>query len=128
MKSARRKKRKVIRKVRSKVKRAKRKEKRKIKRAVKKAKRQQKKIVKKSKKAIKRAKKAISKDKRLIQAKEATTAPTSAAVIRTCKKLVKAPKGSTDDAMMCGAVKKEGHCRYVEYARYCLRTCGSCIQ
>merc|ERR1711998_828747 len=100
-------------------------EKKVVKKAVKKAKKAAKKAKKKAKKMIKKVKKKIASEKKSVQVKEGK-AGSPGIVMRKCKKNVKAPPGSKDDATMCPTVKKEGHCNLVNYARYCLGSCGSC--
>jgi len=92
----------------------------------KKAKKEAKKEVKKAKRTIKKMKKKIAKEKSKIKKLEGTVKDPVAAMLVKCKKLVPAPNGSTDEAGMCKAIKKEGHCDFATYAKYCLESCGSC--
>merc|ERR1712070_710081 len=98
------------------------KEKKIVKKAKKIRKKKAKKIVKSAKKAVKKLQKKIAKEKKTIQKEEGKAGKPGG--MRKCKKNVKAPAGSTDAANMCSTVKKEGHCNLVQYARYCLASCG----
>merc|ERR1712124_200983 len=98
-------------------------EKKAVKKAVKKEKKKIQKEKKKEKKIIKKEKKKISKEKKQIRQMEAQ-AGSPKFITKKCKKLVPAPPGSKDAATICPAVKKEGHCKYLTYAKYCLKSCG----
>merc|ERR1711959_333664 len=106
-----------------KVKKAKKKEKKAIKKGAKKAEKKAKKAVKKAKKAVKKAKKKVMKAKKKVEIKTSLAGGTQ----KKCKKLVPPTKSSKDQASLCSTIKKENHCIYFDYARYCGRSCGSCV-
>merc|ERR1711934_455824 len=107
---------KKIKKAKKKVKKAKKKEKKAIKKGAKKAE-------KKAKKAVKKAKKKVMKAKKKVEIKTSLAGGTQ----KKCKKLVPPTKRSKDQASLCTTIKKENHCIYFDYARYCGRSCGSCV-
>merc|ERR1712070_855631 len=102
-----------------KIRKVKRKMKKKVRKAAKKAKRKEKKAMRKAKR---RGARAVRKAKKSAVVKSAAIAT----VVTLCKKLTPPTKGTKDGASMCGTVKKEGHCKYTNYARYCAKTCGIC--
>merc|ERR1711970_1241273 len=118
---------KVAKKDKKKVKKAKKKEKKvakKEKKVVKKAKKKEKKAIKKgAKKAEKKAKKSVNRAKKKVEIKTSLAGGTQ----KKCKKLVPPTKSSKDQASLCSTIKKENHCIYFDYARYCGRSCGSCV-
>merc|ERR1711934_779252 len=114
---------KKIKKAKKKVKKAKKKEKKAIKKGAKKAEKKAKKAVKKAKKAVKKAKKKVMKAKKKVEIKTSLAGGTQ----KKCKKLVPPTKRSKDQASLCTTIKKENHCIYFDYARYCGRSCGSCV-
>merc|ERR1712185_266029 len=82
------------------------------------------KAVKKANKAVKRAKKAVkAARKSVVKAKKKVEAKTSVAggTQKRCKKLVPPTKSSKDEAALCSTIKKQNHCSYFDYARYCAR-------
>merc|ERR1712138_278226 len=107
---------KVAKKEKKVVKKAKKKEKKAIKKGAKKAE-------KKAKKAVKKAKKSVNRDKKKVEIKTSLAGGTQ----KKCKKLVPPTKSSKDQASLCSTIKKENHCIYFYYARYCGRSCGSCV-
>lgn len=46
---------------------------------------------------------------------------------KVCKQLVPGNSDSKDEASLCGEIKKEGHCNFFDYARYCAKSCGTCL-
>merc|ERR1712046_350852 len=93
------------------------------KKKVKKAKKKEKKAAKKAKKAVKKAKKSVNRAKKKVEIKTSLAGGTQ----KKCKKLVPPTKSSKDQASLCSTIKKENHCIYFDYARYCGRSCGSCV-
>merc|ERR1711959_736158 len=114
---------KVAKKDKKEVKKAKKKEKKAAKKGAKKAEKKAKKAVKKAKKAVKKAKKKVMKAKKKVEIKTSLAGGTQ----KKCKKLVPPTKRSKDQASLCTTIKKENHCIYFDYARYCGRSCGSCV-
>merc|ERR1712046_43225 len=97
------------------------------KKVVKKAKKKEKKAIKKgakkAEKAVKKAKKSVNRAKKKVEIKTSLAGGTQ----KKCKKLVPPTKSSKDQASLCSTIKKENHCIYFDYARYCGRSCGSCV-
>merc|ERR1711903_287498 len=106
-----------------KIRKVKRKMKKKVRKAAKKAKRKEKKAMRKAKR---RGARAVRKAKKSPKKKAVVKSAAIATVVTLCKKLTPPTKGTKDGASMCGTVKKEGHCKYTNYARYCAKTCGIC--
>merc|ERR1712230_348325 len=120
MGKAKKKEKKVAKKEKKVVKKAKKKA---IKKGAKKAEKKAKKAVKKAKKAVKKAKKSVNRAKKKVEIKTSLAGGTQ----KKCKKLVPPTKSSKDQASLCSTIKKENHCIYFDYARYCGRSCGSCV-
>merc|ERR1711871_330031 len=68
-------------------------------------------------------KNAVEKAKQ--QAEE--TASAASGVAKLCTKLVPPNAESKDAAPLCAVVLKEQHCNYFDYARYCAKSCGTCV-
>jgi len=47
--------------------------------------------------------------------------------VKICKELVPPTITSKDEANMCEVVKQEQHCTFFDYARYCQKSCGTCL-
>merc|ERR1711865_674376 len=60
------------------------------------------------------------------KAQEATASVVSAKV-KMCKELVQPTMTSKDEAALCSVVKEEQHCSFFDYARYCAKSCGTCV-
>jgi len=60
------------------------------------------------------------------KAQEATASVASAKV-KMCKELVQPTMTSKDEAALCSVVKEEQHCSFFDYARYCAKSCGTCV-
>jgi len=46
---------------------------------------------------------------------------------KVCRKLVPGNSASKDEATLCLDIKKEAHCNLFDYARYCAKSCGTCL-
>jgi len=46
---------------------------------------------------------------------------------KVCRKLVPGNSASKDEATLCLDIKKEAHCNFFDYARYCAHSCGTCL-
>jgi len=101
------------------------KEKKAAKKATKKAKkatRAAKKVVKADKAAVKAAKKAVIRAQKNVEAKKSLATGHR----KKCRKNTPAPTGK-DEASVCAIVKQQHHCNYFDYARYCAKSCGTCV-
>lgn len=47
--------------------------------------------------------------------------------IKMCKQLVAPTEDSKDESSLCNTVFKEQHCSLFDYARYCEKSCGTCV-
>merc|ERR1711871_76741 len=47
--------------------------------------------------------------------------------IKMCKQLVAPTEDSKDESSLCQTVFKEQHCNLFDYARYCEKSCGTCV-
>jgi hypothetical protein len=93
------------------------------KRAIRNAKSRGKRSIKAAKAALKETEAALQRTEKAAEA-AGSVAGTAAKV---CKKLIPPNLGSKDDASMCATVAKENHCTFFDYARYCAKSCGTCI-
>lgn len=82
------------------------------------------------KRKIAAAKSALQ-DVKSILAKSEKTAEARSSVadgsIKMCKQLVAATEDSKDESSLCKTVFKEQHCNLFDYARYCEKSCGTCV-
>jgi len=46
---------------------------------------------------------------------------------KVCRKLIPGNSASKDEATLCLDIKKEAHCNLFDYARYCAKSCGTCL-
>lgn len=81
-------------------------------------------------KALAAAQAALGDVQRVLQegkkAQEATASVASAKV-KMCKELAPPTMTSKDEAALCSVVKEEQHCSFFDYARYCAKSCGTCV-
>jgi len=91
--------------------------------AVAKAKAEAMQILDEKKAALTEAKKTLLK----AQMKAQEAASVAGVKAKMCRKLVPGNAESKDEAALCHDIKQESHCNFFDYARYCAKSCGTCI-